>query len=165
MIRLLAKIQRKNQASVDGTSNDLKEKPTVEDRQYGEEGHSVELIKEEAIGMPDLTLNLQAGGRMEEICLALTTAALSPLQKELDESGTQLQHHHNQKQESKWNQELLGDVDETAHVGMEASLVSNHAVIKEGYLEKKGHSTAFFMWPKCVVLACVLCDVYAILWG
>ena len=58
MIRLLAEIQRKNQVSVGGTSDDLKEKQTVEDRKNGEEDHGIDLIREECSGMPDNGLDL-----------------------------------------------------------------------------------------------------------
>ena len=32
--------------------------------------------------------------------------------------------------------------------GMTSSSSVSNVIVKEGILEKKGHSTAFFMWPK-----------------
>ena len=66
-----------------------------------------------------------------------------------------------QRQELNESEEwlLLGDGNETGHERLDSSLVSTYRVIMEGYLEKKGHSTAFFMWPKCVgyLGLCVVC--------
>ena len=153
MIRLLAKIQRKNQMSMGKISDDLKEKPVVQDGLIEQEDHTVEPIKEEHSGMLDKGLDL---GVSKLSCLVLSIAAWCPHQQELDQNQEWLQYHHYQEQESKCEQELLEDADDVVPVGMESSLVATHQVIMEGYLEKKGHSTAFFMWPKYVVLPCVL---------
>ena len=50
MIRLLAEIQRKNQMSLCGTSDDLKALQTMESQQTGEGNHIVELIGNEHTG-------------------------------------------------------------------------------------------------------------------
>ena len=97
----------------------------------------------------------------------LTIAAQSLKQHKLDPSQGNVQHHHHHQEEPTCEKEMQGDVDEAAHAEMESSLLTTYRVIMKGHLEKKGHSTAFFMWPKCVgyLGLCVVCGVLGILWG